>query len=27
VTVGSFHAGAKHNILPDEARLQLTVRS
>ena len=27
VTVGSFHAGFKHNIIPDEARLQLTVRS
>ncbi|MFY7744700.1 MAG: amidohydrolase [Erythrobacter sp.] len=27
VTVGSFQAGAKHNIIPDEARLQLTVRS
>ncbi|WP_068075822.1 amidohydrolase [Novosphingobium lentum] len=27
VTVGSFHAGAKHNIIPDDARLQLTVRS
>jgi len=27
VTVGSFQAGAKHNIVPDEARLQLTVRS
>lgn len=27
VTVGSFHAGAKHNVVPDEARLQLTVRS
>ncbi len=27
VTVGSFHAGLKHNIIPDEARLQLTVRS
>ncbi|MET0401249.1 MAG: amidohydrolase [Cystobacter sp.] len=27
VTVGSFHAGAKHNIIPAEARLQLTVRS
>ena len=26
VTVGSFHAGTKHNIIPDEARLQLTVR-
>jgi hippurate hydrolase len=27
VTVGSFQAGAKHNIIPDEAKLQLTVRS
>ena len=27
VTVGSFHAGTKHNIIPDEARLQLTVRN
>jgi hippurate hydrolase len=27
VTVGSFHAGTKHNIVPDEAKLQLTVRS
>lgn len=27
VTVGSFSAGAKHNIIPDEARLLLTVRS
>jgi hippurate hydrolase len=27
VTVGSFHAGTKHNIIPDEAHLQLTVRS
>lgn len=27
VTVGSFHAGAKHNIISDEARLLLTVRS
>ncbi|MFD1949993.1 amidohydrolase [Sphingomonas arantia] len=27
VTVGSFLAGTKHNIIPDEARLQLTVRS
>lgn len=27
ITVGSFHAGAKHNIISDEARLQLTVRS
>lgn len=27
VTVGSFHAGTKHNIISDEARLELTVRS
>jgi len=27
VTVGSFQAGAKHNIIPDEARLMITVRS
>ncbi len=27
VTVGSFRAGAKHNIIPDDARLQITVRS
>ena len=27
VTVGSFLSGAKHNIISDEARLQLTVRS
>lgn len=27
VTVGSFQAGSKHNIISDEARLQLTVRS
>ena len=27
VTVGSFHAGTKHNIVPDEAKLLLTVRS
>jgi len=27
VTVGSFHGGTKHNIIPDEAHLQLTVRS
>jgi len=27
VTVGSFVAGAKHNIIPDEARLLITVRS
>lgn len=27
VTVGSFHSGTKHNIISDEAKLQLTVRS
>jgi len=27
VTVGSFHAGTKHNIISDGAHLQLTVRS
>ncbi len=27
VTVGSFHAGSKHNIIPAEATLLLTVRS
>ncbi|RME39113.1 MAG: amidohydrolase [Planctomycetota bacterium] len=27
ITVGSIHAGSKHNIIPDEARLQITVRS
>jgi hippurate hydrolase len=27
VTVGSFHAGTKHNIISDQAHLQLTVRS
>ncbi|MBV7259833.1 amidohydrolase [Erythrobacter crassostreae] len=27
VTVGSFRSGAKHNIISDEAKLQLTVRS
>ena len=27
ITVGSFHSGAKHNIIPDEVKLQLTVRS
>jgi amidohydrolase len=27
VTVGSFHAGAKHNIISDEAKLQITVRT
>jgi hippurate hydrolase len=27
VTVGSIHGGSKHNIIPDEVRLQITVRS
>jgi hippurate hydrolase len=27
VTVGSIHGGTKHNIIPDEVTLQLTVRS
>ena len=27
ITVGSFHAGAKYNIISDSAKLQLTVRS
>jgi amidohydrolase len=27
ITVGSFHAGTKSNIIPDDAKLQLTVRS
>lgn len=27
ITVGSFHAGSKHNIIPDQAVLQLTVRN
>jgi amidohydrolase len=27
VTVGSIHGGLKHNIIPDEVKLQLTVRS
>ena len=27
ITVGSFHAGTKHNIISDEARLQVTVRN
>jgi hippurate hydrolase len=27
VTVGSIHGGTKYNIIPDEVRLQLTVRS
>jgi amidohydrolase len=27
ITVGSFHAGAKHNIISEEARLQVTLRA
>jgi amidohydrolase len=27
VTVGSIHGGTKHNIIPDEVRLQITVRT
>ena len=27
VTVGSFQAGNKHNVIPDDAKLQLTVRT
>jgi hippurate hydrolase len=27
VTVGSFHAGTKRNIIPDQAKLELTVRN
>jgi len=27
ITVGAFHSGTKHNIISDEARLQLTVRN
>jgi hippurate hydrolase len=27
VTVGSIHGGTKHNIIPDEVRLQLTLRA
>jgi hippurate hydrolase len=27
VTVGSIHAGTKHNVIPDQAELQITVRS
>ncbi|HEX5042423.1 MAG TPA: amidohydrolase [Candidatus Polarisedimenticolaceae bacterium] len=27
ITVGSIHGGTKHNIIPDEVELQLTVRS
>jgi hippurate hydrolase len=27
ITVGAFNGGSKHNIIPDEVRLQLTVRT
>ena len=27
VSVGSIHGGTKHNVIPDEVKLQLTVRS
>ncbi len=27
VTVGAIHGGAKHNIIPDEVKMQLTLRS
>ncbi len=27
VTVGSIHGGTKHNIIPEEVKLQLTLRS
>ena len=27
ITVGSFHAGTKSNIIPDDAKLQITVRA
>jgi hippurate hydrolase len=27
LTVGSIHAGTKHNIIPDEVKMQLTVRT
>jgi amidohydrolase len=27
VTIGSIHGGTKHNVIPDEVRLQLTVRT
>src|SRR5205085_5986441 len=27
VTVGSIHGGTKHNIIPNEVKLQITVRS
>ena len=27
ITVGSIHGGTKHNIIPDEAKMQITVRT
>ena len=27
ITVGSIHGGTKHNIIPNEVKLQLTVRT
>ncbi len=27
ITVGSFHAGTKHNVIPDSAKLELTFRA
>ena len=27
ITIGSIHAGTRHNIIPDDAHLQLTVRT
>jgi hippurate hydrolase len=27
ITVGTFHAGTKNNIIPDDAKLQITVRA
>lgn len=27
LTVGSIHGGTKHNVIPDEVRLQMTIRS
>jgi hippurate hydrolase len=27
ITVGSIHGGSKHNVIPDDCRLQVTVRS
>jgi len=27
ITVGSIHGGSKHNIIPDEVNIQITVRA